>query len=96
MHLKQYSIEEQNRNRNETNNDVYLVFGARYGSIQHSLDSRLGYFNLKRNKGRWISEASCIPPEWTKKNNFIHEVVMWRDGTALHEFHGTSVGMLLS
>lgn len=87
MRVKQYSKEEHSANQQE---DIYWIIGARWGSV---IDARMGHFDLKRHKNRWIIEASDIPKEWLKKNNHIYEVKMWRDGTALFEFHGTSLGM---
>lgn len=87
VHIKQYSSKAHEEN---VKDDVYWVIAARYGTV---IDARLGYFDVKRQKNRWILKASCINPEWLKKGNCIHEVTVWRDGTALFEFHGTTVGM---
>ena len=44
---------------------------------------------------KFIHQSSCIPKEWISKNNYLHEVALWYDGTAMHVHHTISVNLLV-
>lgn len=47
-----------------------------------------------RQQMKWQLTCCDIPREWFLRNNFVHEVALWFDGTAIFTHHTTTIGMI--
>ena len=74
----------------EDDEDILWIFAAKRGRY---VDANIDWIDWKRTKKELIRSASAIPRHWFAKNNFLHEVALWIDGTVINTFHAQSVGM---
>ena len=83
---------EQHAHSKCNDEDTYWVFAAKYGKGKHS---ELKLIKWQSTVAQWVQTSSCIPKEWFAKNNFVHEVALWKDGTAMFIQHSTKIDILM-
>lgn len=86
--FRQYSEKEYLETEDDA--DILWIFAVKRGRY---VGANIDWIDWKKTKKNLIRAASAIPKHWFAKNNFLHEVAVWIDGTVINAFHAQSVGM---
>lgn len=71
--------------------DNLFVWAAICGSSIFDFDIKR--IDWRKQRKRFIRNASGIPRKWFGKNCYIHEVALWKDATVINAYHAESIGM---
>ena len=86
-------VDREKRNEiREGAKNIHLVYAAKFGEVMD--DQFITHIDWKWERWQIVRAASAFPKDWFEKNNFLHQIDLWVDGTCLYNHHPTKVGML--
>ena len=76
------------------NPNEFFAFGIIYG--KGVLEKRIEDVYWKKLRRKLVQIASTFPVDWFRKNNYVHEMAIWFDGTSVWRHNEIKVGTFLS